>query len=134
MGITFVIVDSAATKTFAALADTAGRKALSIRKASPEYAIDRFHVPGVDGNYLMRKGKTGQTVICRMRYIGAGIAAADALYDADRLLWANETVTVDGISRCSLQPGGMSKITDPRPVGDGSLVWYDVQAIFTVDS
>ena len=123
-------------QTFADLASTDGRKALSCKPDAPLQDLKRFHVPGSKGNFLIRGDSAGVRIYTKMRYIGTDVMA---LFAADKAAWTNTAVTIvatDGTyERCSLDPGGMKIVRDPVAMGDGSArMFMDVEATFTSDA
>ena len=135
MGLSFTIGGA----SFAALAMTAGRKALDMQADSPEYEIIRYHVKGVTGSYLTRGGRIGTPIKARMRYIGASVAAATALFNTDVVAWQNTAVSItahDGVlyTRCQLDPGSMRQLSI-KASGRGAAVavFLDAEASFTSD-
>lgn len=131
MAITFTIGGT----TYAALNRTVGRKAVFIRVAAPVHDIKRFHVPGVDGNLIIRGGISGGNIICMMRYVNT-LATALANYRTDRELFAGQenTIVDDGgrtHNRCNLI--AMSRETEPDVLDATSNIWFDVTAVFIVD-
>lgn len=129
---------SIAGTSYDALTRTIGRKALFIRVAAPIVNIKRFHVPGVDGNYVIRGGLAGGNIMCAMRYIGVK-ATALANYRTDREFFAagsNTIIDDEGrtYSLCNLL--GMAIETEPQGllvVGQSNPIWFDVTAAFIVD-
>lgn len=143
LSITFTING----KTFAANAvpDTstnAARIALACAVDSPVYQLIRFHVPGTDGNLIVRGGRTGQAIRVRVRYIGAlsgTTGNAETLFASDQSDWANAAVTIvdhNGVTHdnCNLLPGSFRRTSVPKPTGRTSgQGWFDCEAEFTID-
>ena len=129
---------SIAGTSYDALARTIGRKALFIRVAAPIENIKRFHVPGVDGNYVVRGGQAGGNIMCAMRYINVK-ATALLDYRTDRELFAGQSNTIvddEGRTYSSCNLIGMAIETEPQGlivVGQASPIWFDVTAAFIVD-
>jgi len=114
---------------------TVGRKALFIRIGAPVYDIKRFHVPGVDGNFIIRAGISGGNIICMMRYVNL-LAMALNDYQADRELFAkqaNDIIDDAGQLHPSCNLVGMSRETDPQVIDATANIWFDVTAVFIVD-
>jgi len=133
MGLTFSI----GGVSFNALSSGTGRFALAIDVDSPQQQINRFHVPGGDGNYIVRGGREGVKVTARMRYVGT-LATTYSNFASDKAAWANTAVQIvspEGtLTRCSLEPGSMRIIREPAPKGDGSNAYMDVEAAFVSDA
>lgn len=133
MGLSFSIGGTA----FAALSSTGARSAMEYAPESPQQGIARFHVPGSDGNYIVREGRAGVKIRLRFRYIGTLSAVFSALA-SDRDAWANVAVTIAGpdttYQRCQLEPGSMRIVRAPVAKGDGTNVSMDVEAVFTSDA
>ena len=133
MGMSFSIGGT----TFADHSITSGRKALDISVSAEGYDIKRFHVPGTDGNLIIRNGRVGQQITCVVRYIGDTIAAAIDLYKTDKEAWDNAAVTIiddagDSYTICNLTSFNKSSPTRAtgRSVGQ---VYIDAIATFTRD-
>ena len=131
MAITFTIGGT----SYTALNSSTGRKAVFIRVAAPVYDIKRFHIPGVDGNLIIRGGISGGNIICMMRYVDA-LATALLNYRTDRELFAKQENTIvddEGRTnnRCNLI--AMSRETEPDVIDATSNIWFDVTAVFIVD-
>ena len=133
MGLSFTL----GGQTFGALGSTAGRFALAIDVDSPQQDIKRIHVPGTDGNYILRGGRAGVCVTARLRYVGS-LANVYTNFAADKAAWANTAVTVTApghtLSRCQLEPGSMKIIKEPAAKGDGTNVFMDCEAVFVSDA
>ncbi|MFQ5409534.1 MAG: hypothetical protein ACE5FI_14080 [Anaerolineales bacterium] len=133
MSTTFTVGSS----TFSALDTTNGRKALAILVDAADLDLKRFHVPGVDGNFVVRGGIKGRRILARVRYIGSNVGAALALYVADRTSWEATSVSITddgGTSYTTCNVASMRVTSPPRPTGRASgQAYLDVEAIFTVD-
>jgi len=123
--------------TFSALASAAGNYALACDVDSPQQEIKRFHVPGGDGNYIVRGGRAGVRISVKMRYVGP-LATVYSTFAANKSAWANSPVTVAtaeaSYTRCSLEPGGMKIVAEPQAKGDGTNVFMDAAATFVSDA
>lgn len=120
---------------FEALDGTAGRKALACRVDAAHYRLRRFHAPGVDGNFIIRQGRDGSTIMCRMRYNGTE-DAAKTLFETDRQAWRNAAVSIIddiGTDYASCNLINMTIIRDPRGRSNGPLQFFDAIALFTWD-
>lgn len=133
MSTTFTI----GTSDFVELGTSNGRKALTIVVDAAEPDIKRFHVPGVDGNFVVRGGIKGRRIMARMRYVGSSAAAAVALYVADRTSWESASVSITddaGLSYDTCNLASMRVTSPPRPTGRSSgQAYLDAEAIFIVD-
>ncbi|MCX7935134.1 MAG: hypothetical protein N3A66_07745 [Planctomycetota bacterium] len=132
MAYTFSIGDV----DFEALSRANSRCALYLRVDGAEYQRIRFHVPGVDGNYVIRGGRTGQRIVAVMRYIGT-LNTVLSNMASDRAAWENTAVMIvdsngDYYTNCNLV--SLSRISDPKAIDASGNVMVDVQAIFTRDS
>ena len=134
MATTFSIAGTAYT----ALNSAIGRKALFIRVAAPLENLKRFHVPGVDGNYVVRGGQAGGNIMCAIRYINAKVTAL-ANYRTDRETFARQSNTIiddEGRTYTFCNLIGMAIETEPNVLGIEGVadaVWFDVTAAFIVD-
>jgi len=132
MALTFTILG----QTFNALGNGTGRFALAIDPDSPTQDIRRFHVPGGDGNYIVREGRAGVPVTARMRYVDS-LANVYSAFAADKAAWANTSGEISGggstLLRCSLVPGSMKIIRESQAKGDGN-VFMDAEARFISDA
>jgi len=104
------------------------------------YDKRRFHVPGVDGNYIVRCGRKSQLLVYRLRYFGSVANVADYMA-TDYNKWATESITIEdsgGNSHngCNLTDDGFKVIGEMRPAGRATAtnVYVDVEATFTVDA
>lgn len=147
MGISFQIQylnnsEVTTTLTYSALASTVGRKAIDITIAAPEVQDIRFHPPGIDGNYLIRAGRTGGLITCDMLYIGdlqSGsannlntILLADQEYFSDRSV----SIIYSGITYTNCNLLSMQKQEPIKATGLTStypLVMVKVRAVFQRD-
>ena len=133
MGISFAIGSS----NYAALAQGANSYAMSCKPDSPTYENRRIHVPGTDGNYMIRLGKSGGKIRLMARYIGNGYAAIEALFQADCAAFANTAVNITyagaTFQRCNLDPGGGRKVKDPAPLDGAGNAWMDAEFTFSQD-
>lgn len=124
---------------FGAISTSATRSALDCKVNSAQYQIMRFHIPGVNGNYLVRGGRTGRVIACALRYRGT-VSGVGTNYKLDMAAWENAAVTLtdqfgDSYTRCQLQPNGMRIYRGPRATGlSAGQVIMDVIAVFDVDS
>jgi len=90
-GITF----SLGSSDFGALDGTTnGRFALDIEVDRAEQWIRRHHIPGVDGNIVIRGGQQGRDIKARVRYRGESVTACLTLYEDDRQAWQNEAIAI----------------------------------------
>lgn len=121
---------------FESLGMGAGRYALSCEVASPAYQLIRFHIPGTDGNLIVRGGRIDQPIICHMRYIDT-YSDAVGMFNTDAAAWANTAVTIvdeagDSYTRCNLVT--MKRTTKIKAVGSGvGKVFFDAMATFNRD-
>jgi len=133
-GITFSIGGT----NFTALDSTSGRHALGVRATNPHYDVKRFHPPGVDGQYVVRCGRLGQTFIFRARYVGT-LANVFAYIETDRNAWANAAITLiddHGTTYTVCNLIDFVRLGDPvfvRVVGADRFVYVDCQISFTWD-
>jgi len=131
MAITFTIGGQA----YAALDSAVGRKAFLIRVSAPVYDIKRFHVPGIDGNYIVRGGISGGNILCIVRYVDA-LATALANLRTDRELFASQSNTIiddEGRAHTLCNLTGMTRETEPEPIDATANIWFDATAVFTID-
>jgi hypothetical protein len=96
MGISFTVATGSPTSVtviFEQNANTAGPKALDIVVSDPVYDIKRFHVPGANGNCIIRCGQEDRRIVITCRFIGtlANIKEDSEYYKA---LWAQNSVTI----------------------------------------
>lgn len=123
--------------TFAALSSTigAGRQALSCVIPSLITKGMRYHPFGTIGNLFTDGGETGRPIVCKMRYLGATLNAAEILYKADRLAWQGVRVSVvyegETVARCQLTEKGLRKVTEPE--GTPGCCFFDAIAEFYSD-
>jgi hypothetical protein len=130
-GISYYI----ASTQFKALSRSNARNALSIRVNKGDFVRQRFHVPGVNGNIIVRGGRTGQRIICRMRYIDT-LANVLTAVETDRLAWEDTAVTIQddkstSYTLCNME--AFERVNDPVAI-QGAKVMLDMQATFTRDS
>ena len=136
--------DVVQTNTYAALTLAYGRYALDITFDSPEQDNKRFKVPGIDGNYLIRGGRSGGLVTCEMLYIGD--RKASSVQNLDDTLLADQEAYAD--RACSIAIGThtytncnlirMKKVGNYKGTGVNStqsspMAMVRVQAIFQRD-
>lgn len=132
MGATFSI----GGVSFAAMGTTDGRKALFCQIGARTYQLIRFHVPGPNGNLIVRGGATGRSIQCKMRYIGTypGIWST---VKSDQEAWENTAVTIvdeAGASYTNCNLMSMSPVQSARSMGRGDGKGFvDVIATFTQD-
>jgi hypothetical protein len=134
MGLSFTIGGA----TFNALGSGTGSFALAFDADSPQQEIKRFHVPGGDGNYILRGGRAGVRITARFRYVDT-VDNVYAAFESNKSAWANVAVEITGpggadYQRCSLQPGSMRIIRQPQAKGDAANVWMDCEARFISDA
>ena len=114
-----------------------GRKALDIAVSAPNYDVRRFHPPGVDGNLIIRMGRTGQKITATVRYIGDSLSAARALYRSDREAFANTAVTIvddegQTITNCNMMT--CERASPPKATGRAvGQTFFDATMVFTRD-
>lgn len=123
--------------TFAGLNHADGRYALDINVGSRDYDIKRYHVPGVDGNYVVRCGAKGGIITASVRYVGI-IGAVLGYYTTDLAAIANKACTIvddagNSYTRCELVPNGANRTSKPKATGRSSLVYFDAQFTFMRD-
>lgn len=122
---------------FNALDNSQGRKALSCEVSAPAYQLIRFHIPGTDGNLIVRGGKTDRPIICHMRYIDE-YPDAVSTFNTDAENWANAALTIvdeagTSYTRCNLLT--MKRTTKIQALGSGghNYVFFDAMATFNQD-
>lgn len=124
-------------QTFDVLRSAAGNYALACDVDSPQQDIKRFHVPGADGNYIVRGGRAGVRITCRLRYVNT-LANVWTAFAGHKAAWANAAVDIvtpeATYTRCSLEPGGMKIVREPQAKGDGTNVFMDCVATFVSDA
>lgn len=135
--------DSGALQTidYSTLSATPGRKFLDIGIGELEQNDKRFHVPGVDGNYIIRGGRSGGLIECDFMYIGdlvpASINNLMTMFDADITAYSNRPLQVDIYTNCNLlsfrkvdriKPLGVTEIVSGYP-----LCFLMVKAVFQRD-
>jgi hypothetical protein len=149
MGLTYTIAyydDSEVlqTLTYASLSLTYGRKAIDFTPDSPEQDIKRFRVPGIDGNYLMRNGRSGGLLTFAMLYIGdrknSSAANVDDLLIADMAALADRACTItlgtNTFTNCNLirmRKSEKYKGTGVNSTENSPMCIVPVQAIFQRD-
>ena len=149
MSLTYTIqytddAEAVQTLTYASLNLAFGRYALDITVDSPEQDNKRFRVPGIDGNYLIRGGRSGGLITCEMLYIGdRKSASAENLDDtllADQAVLADRACTItlgsNAYTNCNLIR--MKKVGNYKGTGVNSgesspMAMVRVQAIFQTD-
>ena len=138
MSLTFTISDGVTPVAFGAMSVSNGRKAMSMSVNSPSYSKQQFSLPGVDGIYVVRGGKRATQITAMVRYVGASVTAAEALYTSDKAAFANVALTITDPSatvytRCELVENGMVRQGEIRPTGrTAGQVRFDVLAQFEV--
>lgn len=139
--IVFTETDATDTFTFGALGMVNVRQALDIDPGFPLQDIRRYHVPGVDGQYLVRLGEVGRTITMRVRYMGVTKDASEANYNQDlgKLSLAAYTIATMGqtYEGCNLTSSRRSAVIRPTgiPVSAESpnTVFFDAEFVFTKD-
>lgn len=130
MGMTFTI----GSVSYEQLSTTDGRKAKEFDPGNLIYQIFRTHPPGTNGNLVIRGGRIGGKISCRMRYCGP-TTTIYGQWETDRTSWENTAVEIIGpggttYSRCQLESASIVQM----PRGKGSNKAYmEVQATFSVD-
>src|SRR5689334_12710063 len=116
---------------FLALRSTANRYCLSCRLENLKADKQRFHPPGVNGNFIVRGGRNGGELVAKLRYVNT-LAAALAAYNSDINAWYNTAVTIldeAGATYNTCNLTHMSRSSDPRSMGrGGGLVFFDALA------
>jgi len=124
--VSFLAIDGAA----------AGRYALALRVDAEVDDNRRFHVPGVNGNYIIRAGRVNQKVMASVRYQGPKTSVYDHM-KADGDAWAVTAVTVtdpDGNAYTGCNLESFSRSSDPRGTGrTAGHMFFDAIAIFKRD-
>lgn len=149
MSLTFGIqytddADAVQTIVYGSLNLAYGRYAIDITVDSPEHDDKRFRVPGIDGNYLIRGGRSGGLITCEMLYIGdrksASVQNLDDTLLADQEVYADRAVAIalgsNTYTNCNLIR--MKKIGNYKGTGVNSsesspMAMVRVQAIFQRD-
>jgi hypothetical protein len=131
MALTFALGSS----TFSDLSRSNLRNALYIRVANGTFQRQRFHLPGVNGNFIIRGGRVGQRIVAAFRYVDT-LANVLSAAETDRAAWEDAAVTITddkstAYTLCNLE--SFDRITDPRAIQD-SKVFMDCVAIFARDS
>lgn len=118
--------------SFSAMSSSDGRKAVACNVGNGEYRLIRFHGAGWTGNFVIRDGRTGGTIMCLLRYIGN---AVESDYSSDRTAWENTAVTIvdeagNSFENCNL----LHMARSDRPKGiPGDRAFLDAVAVFTRD-
>jgi len=112
------------------------RVALDINSEAPVYDNKRFHVPNVDGNFIIRNGRTGQKIIAIVRYQGT-LAQVRQYFKADRDAFATASVTIvddsnESYTYCNLVSAKQLSIVKATGRVSGQ-VFLDVSYVFTRD-
>jgi hypothetical protein len=135
MGMTVII----GANTYGPIVMAAGSYAMNIKVSAPRMKKDRFHVPGVDGNYIIRHGMVGRTISVYLAYVGT-YASVGAAIAADRDNWGKAAVQItDDVgtiyTACNLE--GYNRISGPTGFKspDDSETWIiiEAEAIFEQD-
>jgi hypothetical protein len=121
--------------TYTAYAKTSPRKyATYFMPSAPEFQLFRHHIPGVDGNIIVLGGRTGQQIVCGVRYHGADVAStvAAALTDFDSMVNVDVTITFGGRTweRCHLKS---SSATKPARASGLGFATADYELVFDYD-
>jgi hypothetical protein len=135
MGMTFQIGD----QNFTAIQNASGKYAMNMKVNAPRMKKDRFHVPGTNGNYVIRHGWTGRQITCTMVYVGKKEDVNAAIAD-DRDVWGNASLTIigwDGLEYlgCNLEnftPTGSPMGFRNNADTETWIIW-EVEAIFEQD-
>ena len=133
MGMTFSI----GSTEFVDNSISNGRQAIDISFQAAGYDTRRFHVPGTNGNIILRAGRVGQIITCAMRYIGASLVATRAMYRNDIGDFVNVAIVItddqgNTHSNCNLT--SMVVVSPPRATGRATgQSFMDAVATFTRD-
>jgi hypothetical protein len=130
--VTFTVLGTA----FAALAQSAGRKALDCDPGYPRQRAFRFHLPGTDGNLKILAGTRGREIRCVARYIAADVSTCLGYIATDRAAWSNAEGSViddEGTTHTRCTVRSVRRMGRTRSTGR-SLVRQDVEIIVDVDS
>jgi hypothetical protein len=107
MAYTFTI----GTQVYASLGSTDGQYAIFMPEPCPVYELDRFHPPGITGNYIGRKGQVGGRITAVMLYVGTLVTIQTSI-NAAISAWANTAVSITTpgakvYSKCNLIPDSL---------------------------
>jgi hypothetical protein len=127
---TFTIGDT----EFGTLKRGGRRCAISCFIHDPKYVVHRFHPPGCNGNFLIRDGREGASLVATIAYVDTYDQAL-AYYNEDMAKWENAPVKIidecgDEFENCNLM--SMRPLGRPKGTGDGRCILY-AQATFTWD-
>lgn len=111
-----------------------GKYATYFMPSAPEYQLFRHHIPGVDGNIIVLGGRTGQQIVCGVRYHASDVATAiaDALTDFDGMVNMDLTITFGSKvwDRCHLKS---SSATRPARASGAGFATADYELVFDYD-
>ncbi len=102
------------TVSLAANSNDIGKHLLNIIVGDPQQDIKRFHVPGTDGNAILRCGQVNQSIDLVLRYIHT-LENIKILKDADLLEWSQNAVSITDDAgqtwtRMNLVPGSFKEL------------------------
>lgn len=121
---------------FVALASGANRYCISCCVEDIKSVKQRFHPPGVTGNFIVRGGRNGGLLVCHLRYINT-LGAATTAYNSDHLAWYNTAVTIldeAGATYNTCNLAHMTRENKPQSMGRGNgNVKFDALAVFDWD-
>lgn len=135
MGMTVII----GSDTYGPIVMAEGKYAMNIKVSAPRMKKDRFHVPGVNGNYIIRHGMTGRTISVYLAFVGTYANVGTAIAAA-RDTWGNAAVSItDDVGTvyagCNLE--GFNRISGPTgfksPNDSETWIIIECEAIFEQD-
>ena len=127
-------IDYGTAVDFYAFSDANSRNFIDFIPSGQQQDNKRYNMPGVDGNFLIRGGYRGSTIVCIVRYKGA-LATIENQWNADRNNFATNPCSItDGVvtfPRCTLNDSAAERITGDMASGQSGNIWYNVRYSFT---
>lgn len=131
---------SVGSTEFNPISTESGRYGLNISVAGAKMKKDRFHVPGTNGNYIIRHGRIGRLIHLHLAYVGLYSQVLGWIQE-DRNAWETAAQTIQDdkgtqFEGCNLE--SFNRLGPPKgffnPEGSGSVyVILEMEAIFEQD-
>lgn len=122
---------------FYALGTADGRYAMDIDVQAPVRKRTKFHVPGVNGRYVVDGGIEYTPILCRVRYVGT-VSAAEGNYASDRASFSASAIAIvdhAGATQSGCNLIHMRRVSAIQATGRATgKVFFDVEALFEKDA